>query len=455
MSETFPPGRPSALAARRPGAAGSAPEVPEEDGAALLAAAASLGARVCRDALWAGGRCNWIGPATESLGGRWRQVHRAYGPDLYSGTAGIALFLARLHAAAGERVFRRTALGAIRHALERAEEVAAPARIGAYSGWTGIGHAALSVARLLDEDALRTPALALLDAAAALRPDPRQLDVLAGCAGAIAPLLLAHAELGAPESLVAAAIGFGDHLIAQAVRSAAGWSWGEHGAGGGSGRPWVANLTGFSHGAGGIGWSLVELFRTTGEARFRAAGEAAFAYERHWFDAERGNWPDLREPEASGAPPSEGPAFMTAWCHGAPGIGLSRLRVHEVLGDESYRREAEAAIRTTLASLDGGSEMSQTNYSLCHGMGGNCELLLHGSAALGEPAWRERAEQVGRRAIALHEEQRLPWPCGTFGNVEVPGLMTGLSGIGYFFLRLTAPGAVPSVLIFRPSAAAG
>jgi lantibiotic modifying enzyme len=454
VSDSLLPRWPSAFSAPEPGGERSAGQAPGEGAAAFLDAAVSLGARVCRDALWAGERCNWIGPATESLGGRWRQVHRAYGPDLYGGTAGIALFLARLHAVAGERVFRRTALGAVRHALDRAEDIAAPVRIGAYSGWPGLGHAALSVARLLDEDSLRGPALALLDAAAALPPDPHQLDVLAGCAGAIAPLLLAHEELGAPASLVEAAIGFGDHLIATAVRSAAGWSWGEHGAGD-SRRPWIANLTGFSHGAGGIGWSLVELYRATGEARFREAGEGAFSYERHWFDEARGNWPDLREPEASGVPAADGPAFMTAWCHGAPGIGLSRLRAHEILGGDSYRREAEAAIRTTLASLEGGAEMSQNNYSLCHGMGGNCDLLLYGSAALGDPAWRERAEQIGRHGIAVHEEQQLPWPCGTFANVEVPGLMMGLSGIGYFFLRLAAPGAVPSVLIFRPSAAAG
>lgn len=421
--------------------------------AAFLDAAASLGARVCRDAIWAGGRCNWIGPATESLGGRWRQVHRAYGPEVYGGTAGIALFLARLHVATAERVYRRTALAAIRHALEQAEDIETSARMGAYSGWTGIGHTALVLARLLDAEHLRAPGLARLAAVSALRPGPQQLDVLAGCAGAIAPLLLAHAELGAPESLLAAAIRFGDHLIATAVRSAAGWSWGEHGDGGASRHPWVANLTGFSHGAGGIGWSLVELHRATGEARFRTAGEGALAYERHWFDAERGNWPDLREPEAAGSPAADGPAFMTAWCHGAPGIGLARLRVFELLGDERCRREAEAAIRTTLASLDGGAEMSQTNYSLCHGKGGNCDLLLYGSAALGEPAWRARAEQVGRQAIAAHEEQKLPWPCGTYGNVEAPGLMMGLSGIGYFFLRLALRDGIPSVLIHLPSAA--
>ena len=468
------------------------PAAAESGRAAFLATAASLGARICRDALWAGGICNWIGPAMEPLGGRWRQVHRAYGPELYGGTGGIAIFLARLHAATGERVFKRTALGAARHALACAEEIAPAARVGAYSGWAGIGLAALRAAPLLGDDSLREPALALLAAVAASEPDEQNLDLLAGCAGAIAPLLQAHAELGGPEPLRAAAVRFGDQLIAAAVRSGAGWSWGGHAAAeavnpaeaanlaeaaepaagaeaGGAAKaaaaadgarlPWIGNLTGFSHGAAGIGWSLLELYQATGEGRFREAGEQAFAYERHWFDAARGNWPDLRDPQLSGMPaPADGPAFMTAWCHGAPGIGLARLRAWEILGDDRCRREAEVAIGTTLASLDGGAEMSQNNYSLCHGIGGNCDLLLDGAAALGNPAWRERAERLARQAIVTYEEQKLPWPCGTLGAVEVPGLMLGLAGIGYFYLRLADAVQVPSVLIFRPAktaAAAG
>ncbi|HEY6321421.1 MAG TPA: lanthionine synthetase LanC family protein [Thermoanaerobaculia bacterium] len=437
-----------------PGAATVPPRPASGSGAAaFLDTAASLGARVCRDALWASRLCNWIGPSMEPLGGRWRQVHRAYGPELYGGTAGIALFLARLHAASGERVFKRTALGAVGHALARAEEIEPPARIGAYSGWAGIAYAALTIAPLLADDSLRAPALAMLAAVAASELDRQNLDVLAGCAGAIAPLLRVHAELGGPEALRDAAVRFGDHLIATAVRSAAGCSWGTHGDGAVERLPWIGNLTGFSHGAGGIGWSLLELYQATGEARFREAAEGAFGYERHWFDAERGNWPDLRDPEMSGTPapaPAGGPPFMTAWCHGAPGIGLSRLRAWEILSDERCRQEAETAIATTLASVgSGGPEMSQNNYSLCHGLGGNCDLLLDGSEVLGNPAWRERAERLALQAIETYEEQKLPWPCGTFGSVEVPGLMLGLSGIGYFYLRLADPAGTPSVLIWR------
>jgi lantibiotic modifying enzyme len=417
--------------------------------ALFVQTAAALGAQLCRDALWAGGLCNWIGFSMESLGGQWRQVHRAYGGDLYSGTSGIALFLARLHAATGERVFARTAMGAIRQSLEHgAQEIEPLARVGAYSGCVGLGEAALQIAALLDAEPLREPAFALL-AEAADAELGRHLDVVAGCAGAIPLLLRAHTGHGGPAFLINAAVRLGDHLLATAARSDVGWSWGEFGA---PGARLKGNLTGYSHGAGGIGWSLLELGAATGETRFCDAGKEAFRYERHWFDATHGNWPDLREPELSGLPSSDAPAFMTAWCHGAAGIGLSRLRAWKLFGDEECRSEAEVAVATTLENLrSGASEMSQTNYSLCHGKGGNCETLIYGSQILGRPDWLRRAEEIGLEGIATCAAPRLPWPCGTFGSVEVPGLMLGLAGIGYFYLRLADPENTPSVLINIPT----
>jgi hypothetical protein len=42
------------------------------------------------------------------------------------------------------------------------------------------------------------------------------------------------------------------------------------------------------------------------------------------------------------------------------------------------------------------------------------------------------------------------WRCGTPLGVESPGLMTGLAGIGYQYLRLHDPKRVPSVLAVEP-----
>jgi len=48
--------------------------------------------------------------------------------------------------------------------------------------------------------------------------------------------------------------------------------------------------------------------------------------------------------------------------------------------------------------------------------------------------------------IGIENHASRSWPCGV-PKGEPPGLMTGLSGIGYFYLRLLDPIKNPSVLV--------
>ena len=413
----------------------------------FLETAASLGARVCRDALWSYDRCNWIGPVMEPLGGRWQQVQKVFAPEFYGGTSGVGFALATIYRETGDRVFKRTALGAIHQALARAENIAPFARLGLYSGWLGIALSALNVATIVDDESLVEPALRLVKTLMTSDVDLTNADVLAGCAGATVALLLLREHSTEDDALVDFATRIGDHLINVAIKSDKGWSWGElHKPDSGA----FGNLNGFSHGAGGIGWALLELYQATDAQRFREAGIASFDYERSWFDVDTGNWPDLRDPELSGGSRSQGPTYMNAWCHGAPGVALSRLRAYEILKCETCRGEAEAAIDTTIRNLYGNTEMSQTNYSLCHGLGGNCEPLIYGAAILQRPELFAKAREVARRGIESYEKQRLPWPCGGPGNLEDPSLMLGFAGISYYYLRMADPETTESLLLFCP-----
>ena len=118
---------------------------------------------------------------------------------------------------------------------------------------------------------------------------------------------------------------------------------------------------------------------------------------------------------------------------------------------ENTTCEAETAIETTIANLYGEREMSQSNHGLCHGIGGNCETLLYGAQVLARPDLFARAEEAAQRGIESYEAQRLPWPCGGPGNLETAGLMLGLAGICYYYLRMADPLGTPSLLIFLPS----
>jgi len=409
----------------------------------FLEAANAIGAKLCRDALWSGARCNWLGDSMEFTSNTWAVAHRSFGPDLYSGTSGVALFLAQLYQATGERLYRVTAQGGARQALSRLEDIAPAARIGFYSGATGIAYALIKVGEIFDDQSFIGEAFKILAGLTEDDPSQQGLDVIAGSAGAIPALLGIHRKYG-KEFLVDLSIRHGEHLLATARRSEIGWSWNTLNL------TSQQDLTGFSHGTAGIAWALLELSRATKQEKFREAAEQGFRYERHWFSAEHGNWPDFRD--LNSPAPSEGQAlsYGVAWCHGAPGIGLSRVRAYELSGEEVYRREAEAALQTTASLLSLPAYAGQNNYSLCHGLCGNAELLIYASQVLRNADYQSLADQVGEQGIEQSQQRGLPWPCGVPGGGETPGLMLGLAGIGYYYLRLYDPEVAAPVLIILP-----
>jgi type 2 lantibiotic biosynthesis protein LanM len=408
---------------------------------AFLDTAVSIALRLCRDAIWAGDRCNWVGPAMEGSG--WTIVHKSLGPDLYSGASGIALFLAEIATRTGERLVRKTARGAAAQASSRAEDIPPSLRIGFYSGLTGIAWALERSGALIGEQALRDRGSSLMEQLRSVDIDQQPLDVLSGCAGAI-PVLLSLARWQRRPEFTDLAVRCGERLLNTAVRENEGWSWKTIDA---PGMNPSRNLTGYSHGAAGIGWALLELGHATADARFCAAAFEAFRYERSHYSAQFENWPDfrdyLRPPEQRNTL-----AYANAWCHGAPGIGLSRLRAWELTRDPVCMQETEIAVRATSRSLES-PQATTAGFSLCHGCAGNADLLIEAARVMNEPGHRARAEAVAQAGIEQFEAQRLPWPCGIPGAGETPSLMLGTAGIGYFYLRLDDP-QLSSVLLLCP-----
>src|ERR1044071_9630630 len=412
----------------------------------FLEAADSIAARLCRDAVWAGARCNWLGDSMEFVGGQWSVAHRAFGPDLYSGTSGVALFLAEAFKKTGEPLFRETSVGGARQALSRLEELPAQMRTGFYTGHTGIGDALTRSDELVNEEEFVDRGLQVVEALAEVEPDEHATDVLAGSAGAIPALLHLQQKYGRGP-LLELARRHGEFLIGAARKTQGGWSWNTLNI---PDEQRKQDLNGFSHGAAGISWALLELWKAMGEGKVRVAVEQGFAYERQWFDPRQENWPDFRGLyDAWSSNPGQ-PGFMTAWCHGAPGIGLSRVRAYALTNDEIYRREAEAALRCTSRTLAAPTAPGQANYSLCHGSAGNSELLVYAARVFGDDSSRLLAEQVGRLGVEQYRKSFGPWPCCVLEGGETPGLLLGLAGIGHFYLRLHDPAGVPSVLIILP-----
>jgi len=406
--------------------------------ARYLDAATRIGRRLCRDAIWWNGRCNWLGWAMEPHGGQWVSVYRAMGSGVYDGASGIGLFLARLARRTGDPLIRTTAEGALAQAANAIEPLSEAGEHGFYSGLSGIAWSCIEAGAALEHDALIASGKRAMARAAKLSPQPQRLDIINGSAGTIAALLAA-AERFKQDKFLEAAVRHGSHLIALAARTDKGWSWDT------LGMPDQPHLLGFAHGASGIAFALALLAAASGRREFGQAANEALRYERSHFRPQEGNWPDLRSFVQPG-PTGEAPC-MSAWCHGAPGVGFARLMLHKLLpGDSAILAEAETALRTTAATLAQGAYGSG-NFSLCHGDGGNADLLILGADVLERPELRREAEAVGSRALDRFEYARMPWPCGVPGAGESPNLLLGLAGIGYFFLRLFDSQQAPTVLL--------
>ena len=349
--------------------------------------------------------------------------------SLYSGSAGICLFLAYLNSIRPEKQFRDAAERALTHAIAHRDHD----MIGAFQGSAGLIYLLTHLAHLWQQPELLEQACQITTKIASSIEEDCYYDVIHGVAGII-PVLLGLAKSTSGEG-ISTAKQCARHLLQNAVLQHDTLSWPT--------RPEYAkaNLTGFSHGASGIGWALITLGAHLEEPEYIMSGLSAFAYEATQFDREEKNWYDLRTSVL--AKDTSRNKFAHFWCSGASGIGLSRIASWSLLGktDEVLYQDADTALRTTLRSLN-----RLDNDSLCHGKAGNAEFLLRFSMLAEQPYLRMEANILATEQWRSFERTH-SWTCGAGGSDVVPGLMMGLAGIGMHFLRLAYPDKVPSPLL--------
>ena len=414
-----------------------------------LEAAHAIGRRLAASAVWHETMCNWFAadPATGRADSTEPLTYRSLDSGLYSGTAGVALFLAELSIRTGDPDVRSTALGAARHALARAEDITLTMRPALYSGALGVALAVARVSLVLDAPDLAEQARALSMSVASddLPAAGRPHDMLSGSAGGMLACLALGALFDSPYLEDLAARLARDVLDAgRSVRGRRSWP--------SVGFATYGHLTGFSHGAAGIATALLEWWRVSGDVDYRRAAEEAFAYEQARFHPGLGNWPDLREPAAVSTGGRRVYSYQSFWCHGAPGIALSRLHAYALTAEPDRRAEAEAALETTRRAVATDLDGSAPAFCLCHGLPGNADVLMH--APLLDPAVPPPPAEAPRAAarIARHylSARDNPSSPSLFGAPDDhPSLMLGHAGAGYALLRCL-PSPPPSVLLIQP-----
>lgn len=335
---------------------------------------------------------------------------------LFSGSAGIALFLVAVDAVTGTRRFSGTALDAMAPVRELARQLGQPGacadeqlrfhysrHVGAAEGVAGAAYALGHLSRLLDRSELMTEAhrLALLVTPDRLQTHP-SFAAIDGIAGAVL-CLLALDRLQANDEVRACAVACGVPLLtfAQVV----------------AGLPEAARAelpSGLAQGATGVALALGRLYRATGDTRWINAARETLALDAHLVTRE--------------AP------VDASWHAGACGYLMAQT---EILGSTNARER-------TLSQLRG--SMWAGGDSATHGALGCADALL--VSARGDAATLAEARAIGA-AVARRAAADGGFALGWSESYFHLGLYEGMCGVGYTMLRLARPDFLPCVLCWE------
>jgi type 2 lantibiotic biosynthesis protein LanM len=382
---------------------------------ALLGEAARIGDALLRTRVTASdGSSAWIGmtflPKLE------RYEFQVIDHSLYAGNAGICLFLACLAKATRRAEYADGCYSGLQTIRERIRRD--PARyarilgIGGFVGIPSIAYALCQSGLLLGDDSLVEDAICALSG---ITDDQIQqdtsFDIVLGTAGTILVLVGVH-RIAAESRLLQLAATCGERLLTTLPRP----------SDPGKTSPWAAHpRTGFAHGCAGVALALTTLHRTLGGERYLAAAKDLIDHENSYWSEEAQNWLDGD---------GERVFYGKAWCHGPPGIALSRLRSMELWADSAARSDVDRALR-----LERSGRLSLVD-NLCCGSAGRWLVLLEASRLLKDSGARMAARRLAASVVRKAHAQGGAYDlvAGLPHSVSNPSLMQGLAGVGYALL---------------------
>lgn len=387
-----------------------------------------LGNRDAKGLYWKTPNSHAPGEMTESI-------------DLFNGNAGIILFFLAIYRYKKKQEYLQTALEAAGRLLQH-EQVLHPQYYTFYGGATGILYVCIQLYKATGQTYYLQKALQLEQQ---YRPGYNnrvtQYDLLSGQAGILLAVLHLYACTKEP-SLLRSIEEIINKLItgAHPGRTGLKWDTNKHG---------YDSLTGFSHGASGIAFSLLQTAHFFHAPGLQYLATQAFEYESNYYDPHTGNYMDLRVgaarmttireqyndklhdwPLATFTPTMSG---ISSWAHGAAGCAISRLFAYKITGDQLS--ESKAALDYSWLYFQ---QQKQIDYSLCSGYGGIAASFMLAAQILHQPVWQTRALTIAGSAIEFHDKEHT-YNSKIQHTVPDCGLFSGLAGVGYWLLGCLQP----------------
>lgn len=193
-------------------------------------------------------------------------------------------------------------------------------------------------------------------------------------------------------------------------------------------------LIGFSHGSSGIISCLSKAIDSLQKNRLEKIINKTLCFEASNYSKRFNNWADHRFDKVLWD--------SVSWCHGAAGVGFSRLVLLRFLKNKRLKTELENAVRKTREVGIGYID------TVCCGNFGRIDFLLTLGLESGCSVLIDEAYKLAKSVIEKREKDGFNF-FTNFKTADINvGFYQGISGIGYELLRLVDPISFKSVLIF-------
>lgn len=374
-------------------------------------------------AVWGYGRkdVNWMATMPVGDDDNFSWDIRMLAVYLYEGLSGIAIFFAAIDKYFENDKYKEVLRGITRTLFEYTDDLLKNVEYegdsGLFSGEAGMVYTYALLFKFTKKQEYLDYAKRHVKILAKLIEQDTKYDLLYGNAGAVLALIVMYELTSNKEYLNEAS--HAGKILAEVQNEDGGWQ----------SNPKMCALAGMSHGAAGIVYALAELWKYKKDDTILLAINRGLKFENSLFVEEYGNWKDERY--YKGRKVSESNSYTAAWCHGAPGILLSRLRILDLLDGETKDiviQDIRRSITTVYDSCKG------ANNCLCHGNMGNAEIVKEYCKVFHDKKNKENSELLRKNLIEKISQDRDLGIKPLYGFQSL-GLMNGLAGIGYSIMR--------------------
>lgn len=368
--------------------------------------------------------CYWIGSSIHKMENNdWS--YQICELDLYDGNCGISLFLLYLWKLTKEKKFLKVALEAI-------EPIKAQLKYGinnkikfsgAFKGISGYFYTLSKFSKILmneEYDLLISENLCILEEF--IEKDNIN-DIIGGNIGMLSVLLSIYENIldnKLKENIISICYKCFNKLKLNITQDFDNYSINKE----------ILKYSGFSHGVSGLVAYLYKFYKITKDEDVINLFNKLIAYERDEFkNDEILDWYINNENDE----------LACGWCHGSPGILLSKVILKDLgYTDQYIDKEIDIALRNVLKSGIG------NNISYCHGDLGNIDILLYYSKVCKD----KKTENLTLQILSSLYQNNLKdgWNNKNKSYSRYKGLLIGLSGIGFFLLNKVSSSSIDHFL---------